>query len=459
MAWSGYFEYDGSEIINGPRTEAYLQAAGKGWFVPTFNRPDFATLIEQPVYTTPFTDGAPWVDPDLPESQDFYGFYPLEVTGAESSSRSSSVTEFTIDGGNPGRLRHGTKTLVFNGLIMAGSEQGAEYGIVWLRRALLGRVCSTSLTTETSLGADLTYFAVEPEGESEEPEETYLDGGDAAAGARFVPDPDDFDISEVVEVQSALRYMKNVVINSGPVVMSKRKMSCGGAVWGVQFSAVAGSPYEFGALQPLLQGMFDPDVDDPWVPATISGAGIPLPQPLDEEECGQDTWEPLFDPLCPALVAPPAPPSVPLGCWEPPAAWDRYQIDIPAPLVPLWQEVVPTVTLHAPDEEVRNVRLRFYADPLGTFDPSDNPCDYTGDVVVSYIPAGATMVLDGALQQVRVTTALGHVRRADSLVFATDGTPFVWPHLTCGYGHILTIDVDAAGAVPVVDLALTPRSR
>jgi len=62
-------------------------------------------------YTSPMADLAPWYDPDSPESgAQFAGAIPHRGNG--SSTRSSEVFEFTTDGGgNPGTLRHGTKTV------------------------------------------------------------------------------------------------------------------------------------------------------------------------------------------------------------------------------------------------------------------------------------------------------------------------------------------------------------
>ena len=456
MAWNGYFELDGTEIINGPRTEAYAAAAGKSWFRPTFNMPELAVVLEQSDYTTPVMDGAAWVDPDVPESEDFYGFFPLDVSGIEDSTRQSTVTESTDDGGSPGRLRHGTRSVVFNGLLLAGSEAAAEYGVRWLKRALLGKVCSDTLATKNSLGADLTYFASAPDPAPQpDLQDAFLDGGSPTQGPDYIPG--EYDITKVVPIHDLLRLLRRVVVNNGPTVTSRRTMSCGGAVWTVTFTAVAGSPFEFGAERPIIQGYMDAAVTDPWVPGTTEGYFDTAPFTWTEVECGTDQWEPIYDPLCAALVVPPTPPSIPLGCFTPPSTWDRRKIEIAPENVPLWGQVVPVVTAHAATE-VRNVRIRFYEDPNGTVDPSATPCDFIGDAVLSFIPAGGSLVFDAALEQVYVVTQLGQKRRADSLVFSTDGKPFEWPSMTCGYGYILTIDVPQGGTVPTIDVSLVPRA-
>jgi hypothetical protein len=460
--------------------------------------------------------------------------------------------------------------------------------------------------------------------------------------------------------------LRRFTVNQGPDVTTRRVIeSCGGAVWSVTFTGVAGIPWQFGAERPLLQGYLDPVVTDPWVPGVTPGIINPS-VPWREVTCGEDTWEPIFDPLCPPLVVPPAPPSIPLGCftlpeptetilltnydtnpsvetdtttWAVPASfgtgarllsttaevgeyvfratvgatppsgttswalqknhlttdhipaapgqtvgwrirarvgvgqtrsiqlrlreyagatagpntgfatanvtvtedwqefvvsgvlpagndgfalfaspsvigewatgnwiewdaslpwldtdpgessyfdgdtpddesnsfdwtgtahaststmtgidaeWDRRTIVIPAESIPLWGTVSPVVTLYAP-EDVRTARLRFYPDPEGTLDPINNPCVYEADLVVSYIPAEGRLIFDSALQQVWVETVNGQRRRADSLVFTTDGKPFEWPELTCGYQHLLTMDTEAGTTPPYLDLSLVPK--
>lgn len=459
MAWRGYWEYDSSEVINGPRTEAYLVNAGKQWFIETFAKHDFHAMLGQPDYVSPLVDGAPWVDPDLPASWEFYGFYPLDVAGAEDSARSSSVQEYTVDGGSPGRVRHGTKSIVFNGLLMAESERGAEYGMRWLRRALLGARCEDVSGIISGLGADLTFFAAEPFVDTYDNEEVVLSGGNAVSGAHLLTDPDLFDITTVPGLRADLRTFKRVSITNGPSKLTSRKMSCGGQVWNVQFTATVGNPWEYGVTRQIIQGFMDPGTPNPWVPGVTPGSASTAPTSFTDVDCGSDLWTPIYDPLCPAVITPPAPPSVPLGCSDLPATWNRWKVSVPGDNVPLWGDVVPVITVAAGTEDIRNVRLRFYADPTGTFSTDATPCDYVGDIVISYIPALGSALIDGVSEEVSILTSLGHRRAAGSLVHTTDNKPITWPSLSCGYGYIMTVDLDPAYDTPVVDFALAARSR
>jgi hypothetical protein len=552
MAWDGYYVYGGDEIINVARTEAYVKAGGHSWFRPAFNNAALPDLLGDGKYTNPLNDDPPWFDPDDLSSTDFYGFYPFGITGIDDSTRTASPTEALGDGGVPGRVRNAMRSMVFSGVLLAGSECGAEYGMRWLRDVLSGSPCGSGPTSVCD-GFTLCYLSCEPDveeapqvlvqavmdggfctdgtpvaplvydgaGPANEPGEQQLDGGavpDAltdvvdggtpayhsvdAEGVEMVqvdePDCDGggvspkvsyyydggtaattlpiYDASTIYYPFSSLadptpwdatdclgpylRTLHQVVVTNGPVVDTKRVMSDGGAVWNVQFTALAGNPAQFGEEVPVIEGFLDPAIEVPWAGGVVpEGAMIDL-DGFIAAETACDSTDPgaIFDPLFPATILPPAPPNVPLGNYQPPTNWHRRQFTIPKTYVPLWGDVVPTVYVHARTADVRNLRLRFYADPYVLGDISDDPCSYCGDIVVSYVPQDHTLVLDGCEQIVYVVTPGGVRRRADSLVFKTDGTPFEWPSLSCGFGYVVTVDLPQTQEPPVVDLSLYPRA-
>src|SRR5262245_40253492 len=121
MAWDGFFSYAGQEVINASRTEAYTRNAGVGWLQGCSGTTDLGPMLGEQ-YTSPMIDPAPWADPDAPESYDFYGVYPLGVTGLEDSTRQAVVTESIGDGGVAGRIRHATRTVVFSVALVGGSD-------------------------------------------------------------------------------------------------------------------------------------------------------------------------------------------------------------------------------------------------------------------------------------------------------------------------------------------------
>jgi hypothetical protein len=433
VAWDGYFEYAGTEIINVARAERY--ARDTQWFRPSFENDSLAVLLGD-TYNSPMQDDAPWTDPANLDSYSFFGVYPLEITGVDDSTRTSTPVESTLDGGIAGRIRHQTKTVVFNVALMAASEAGVQYGYDWLKQALLGGACSVR-GSNICAGSDLCFLSSSP-----------------------VVDPY-YPIEHIEDCLTPyLRGLRRVVFNSGPTITAKRDMSDGGAVWTATFTCVAGDPWVFGAEDPVLAGMFE--TADPWVGGAPEGAVLNTTGLLyNEVDCLPPTYQPVADPLCPAVILPPAPPSITLSCATIPRTWTRRLFTIPKERVPLWGEVSPTLTVRTPvDDDVRNLRVRFYVDQFGDGVLNDDPCGYCGDIVISYIPAASTLVLDASSEQVYVESGNGLRRRADSVVFATDGTPFEWPHLSCGIGYIVTLDLPRIGAtLPAgVDFSLTSRA-
>lgn len=493
--WNGWVQYAGNEIINVARTEHYARQARLPWFRPVYNNDSLAVMLGEQTYNTPLMDDAPWTDPNVAASYSFYGLYPLDINGVEDSSRSSTVTESTGNGGNTGRLRHGTKAVVFSGLLVGGSEAAVSYGFRWLKQALLPGPCGGD--DGDCSGADLCYLDSEPDF-ADEPTLTVipstpsvpidLDGGtpSVAGGTDYDgggPDDDGVVTEDInggpvtvtggtaativatsvdpTDCLAALqRNLRDVTINSGPVVTAKRTTSDGYAIWTVTFTAVVGKPYEYGTELEVLAGFLDPDVDVPWAGGVIPPGGyIDLDGALfSDADCAQPVFAALTDPLCPSVIPPPLPPSVPIGCYTPPQHWRRRQVTIPATYIPLWGEVVPKFSVHARDADVRNLRLRFYADVNGDGDITDDPCSFCGDLLVSYVPQGFTLVFDAAAEQVYAFDATQNRRPVTELVFSTDGTPFDWPALSCGMGYVVTLDLPQTQHPPVFDLSLFPRA-
>jgi hypothetical protein len=430
MAWSGWFVYAGQEFINASRTQAYAREARAGWFRGCLDSDDLGPMLDEE-YRNTLQDPAPWSDPDEPLSFDFYGCYPLDVTGIEDSTRSGDVTESVGDGGVTGRLRHGTRAVVFNAILVGASDAAVEYGSRWLRRLLLGAACGSTATAACS-GDDLCYLAAEP----------FLDWSESGDATECLP--------------PLMRTLHRVVFNTGPTITAKQTTTDGGAVWTVTFTAVAGNPYEYGVEVPIVEQfglLANPYVSEPQGVTNMNG---PI---VDDLACQTPLYMPVYDPTCPAVVPPLAAPSVPMGCYKAPTNWKRRQFTIPKEHIPLWMEVVPTISVHAPAlTAATNLRFRFYADVDGDNDILDDPCSYCGDIVVSYVPPGQTLVLDGVEQQVYVEAPGGVRRRADSVVFDTSGGPFTWPVLSCGFGYIVAVDREQTAKAPWVDLSLTVRA-
>lgn len=484
MSWMGYFEFGGTEIINVSRTEEYISTFGMRWFRPVFKNTALPTLLNQ-TYINPLVDQAPWVDPDDPNSYRFCGFYPLSIVGIEDSTDSAPITESTLNGGVVGRNRSATRTMVFNGLLIGASERGTEYGLRWLKSVLKGAQCGDTFGCS---GADLCYLNSEPGREDGACEAIAVEVADLIydGGTPSIEYPDSVDggdsdleyetsidaggpvtetqqINDLITLNAAYfaelsRNMRNVALTRGATVTRKMRMTDDCEVWAVQFTITAANPFEFSAEVPLIEGFLEPTVANPYVGGTPPG-GIydETGEEHSDTDCAIPGVLPVFDPLCPAVILPPAPPKVPLGCLDLPTEWVRRAFTIPDQYVSDWGETVPYIAVHATNGDVRTMRIKFYAQPDGDTIEIPDDCASCADIVISYVPADTTLVIDASDQVVYVESPGGVKRRADSLVFRGDGMPIDWPTLTCGMGYTVAVDMTEEQPLPVIDLSLYAR--
>lgn len=70
-----------------------------------------------------------------------------------------------------------------------------------------------------------------------------------------------------------------------------------------------------------------------------------------------------------------------------------------------------------------------------------DPCGYCSEFVVSYLPANTQLTVDAILERSYASINGAPAAPANHLLYAGDGTPIVWPELTCGQEYLLAIDV------------------
>lgn len=475
MAWDAYYRYgDGDEaveIINAARVLAYANALGLHWVKDAgtgSNVEMLPVLLGDGAYTYPAIDNAPWYDPDVPESANFAGLLPLSVGGIEDSTRESEVFEFTNDGGNPGTLRHATKGVVFSAALVGVNEAAVEYGFRWLKRALLRRQCAPGSMVACT-GERLTYARHEPvdiwggdsSGSVFDGGSPYSSGSGGSSGVGGTLDgggpttvyPDGTPLPTWTDHYET--HLNNVRFTRGPVINNKRTLGgCNGAVWIVSFTAVAGDSFEYGNNRPVLSNAVTKIEADqsPYLPG-LDGVYGETTYPY--ATCPVEITTPVFDPTYSPVTPPPqAPDLMPGGFVFPSGTQNRMYVEIPASLVPLWDEVRPVIILTAGEVERRMIRLRFYD---GDVEPDTN-CGDVGQYIVSYLPPDHTLIIDTAREAVYVYAEDGVVRRADSLVYGPEAKPVRWFGLSCGDSYLLAVDSDNPIDGFDLDLDLVPRS-
>lgn len=430
MAWPGYFVLNGVEVVNATRTEAYTDNAGARWLKPVYKATDLGLILGE-TYGSPLSDDAPWTDPKTPDSYNFWGCYPLDVTGFEDSTGTAPVTESTLDGGVVGAIRRSTRSLVFNLVLIGANECAVEFGMRWLNQVIANYPCGSD--DRHCSGMTACYLSCAPclEEDCDDPQSC---------------------------LATYQRTLRNVGVITGPTVTGRNTMTDGGTAWMVTLTMVAGNPFQFGYPTALIEGFMDPNVDDPYVGGVPEGGIYDLDgTDQSDSDCSVPTYQPVYDPECPYITPPPPVPTVPMVCFDFPVNYRRRLFTIPQQYIPLWGDVVPVAVFRTGSNEVRNLRLRFYADLLGTGDPDVDECAFCGDMVFTYLPPQSVLTFDTVDQLVSVRINGGPSRRGDALVLGTDGKPFDWPILTCGYGYIVTVDLPISSPQPAMDLSLYQR--
>ena len=416
MATDEWLSYGGVELINLARTTALAESLG---IDTLWTDPDAVAWVEDARngHDYDLVTTAPWYDAGFPASSEFAGIVPLSISGLDDSTKESTTTEYITAGGSSSKPRNKTLSLPFNVAIIASTERGADFGKRWLDRLLSGRSRSTFCS-----GEDLHYYQWGPSDETPLP---------------------------------PLVHRRDVTVSRGTSVTRKRSTYCS-ATWLVTFTLVANDPFEYGEPVPqfLNLGNGSGVIAAPGGQPLVSSGQMPL----IESSCPVYDYAPIYDPLYPALVAPPTAPDFY------PEGWDfedgdsiyRFWVRVP-PTEPSSLGLVPVVTLRA-SADARMVRVRVWP---GNADTS-SMCDPLWTAYVTYVMKDVDFVIDAEQQASYVWDGFSPVvRRADSLVYGEEATPVGWESFNSPEGLLVTLDFRTPGFVPgsiTASLALVPKS-
>lgn len=149
MASDSWLSLGGVELVNRSRLNAY--ALGTGLVRDCdCDCQDTAMALGDSPYGRIETDTAPWYDPNIIASTEFFGLMPLNVQGLDDSTRSLVTVEGVGDGGAVAGQRRRSRDIRIHGLLVAATERGLDYGKRWLDLALDG------------CGDDLCFFSACP---------------------------------------------------------------------------------------------------------------------------------------------------------------------------------------------------------------------------------------------------------------------------------------------------------
>jgi hypothetical protein len=391
MAYDGWIEFNGTEIVNLSRTAQLAGALGidSVWITPGTVQwiEDARGGVDYDAITE-----APWYDASHPASMEFAGIVPLGFPGLDDSTTEASTTEYVTDGGRSGQQRNATLPIVASVALVASTDRGAEYGKRWLDRIL-----RASAGRNACSGSDLRYMRYK------------------AADA-------------------PVAHRRQVRLTRGTSVTRKRSVECS-VTWLATFTLTCDDPFEYGEPVTLLTdlGGLDPEGD-----IIVSGSLA-----LVETSCPVYDYTPIYDPLHPALVASPTAPEFYPAGWNisEGMTFDRFWARLSAP-EPHTLNVVPVLTLTT-DTDARMVRVSVWPGDSLTSDQ----CGPLFSVVVSYLPAGDEFIIDGEQKAAYVWDGVSdYVRRTDSLVYSPDAKPVEWTAFNDPDNLLVTLDVFTEGS-------------
>lgn len=161
----------------------------------------------------------------------------------------------------------------------------------------------------------------------------------------------------------------------------------------------------------------------------------------------------LLDPDCAAIPNAPRPPAITNDCVVLVGQWRRFWGVIPAAEVSEWMDILPTITLQSQGADASQVRIRYYRNPDGLVPEQFDASDWEFEQILSYMPANATVVLDGISESATATVGGRENVPADHLLYGTRGGVVTWPVLTCGTHYLISWDIPLD--LPIGDLSMS----
>lgn len=190
-----------------------------------------------------------------------------------------------------------------------------------------------------------------------------------------------------------------------------------------------------------------------WIAAANASASLRRDVPQAEIDA-------LRDPDCDPIPGAPQPPQIETSCVDEIGTWRRYWAVIPEEEVYDWLSVVPTLTITTGAAAARQVRIRFYQNPLDLAPSEASALPIESEQVITYIPPRTVITLDGVSESVWAAVNGGADESADHLLVGSNGAPAQWPVLSCGSAYLVSFDtpLDAPVGNVVIGASLTMRT-
>lgn len=345
---------------------------------------------------------APWYNPAVKASGQFFGVMGVSVSGVEDGIRVATVQQAITGGGVVGRALQRPRELVVRAVAVAATEAGMNWGLAWVRQATYG-------TGDDCMGDDLWFLDSCPD------EAAASEWPACDVPPTTVPDPEAI-------LRPLLRKFVNVRILSGPTVLSIREMPSGGWMAELEFVIVCPDPSKQGEPHRFT-------VQTGSTPAAFSDPPVPV----------QTGTNPVLARLgVSTLPAPPTPRTLP-------TTWTRTQYGLTDTQPPAAERMVYSFTVTA-TEDYNEVRVMI----------QDRAGDVLDGFVLPFVLANHPVVIDGQAKTVTVdgdAVVPGYARSVDGGPFkrwvdahAPDGSEvLVVDYAGTHTAGSLTVEVTGAG--------------
>lgn len=440
MAFEGWLQFAGVEVINNSRTGTYARRMGSDAGCAC---PDLAASLGDPPYTSPEHDPAPWYDESAPESTQFLGLLGLEMTGAADGTTTRSATELLDNGAVLGPARAASREIEVKATAIATSRDGLSYGIGWLDTALAGSACHTGCG-----GDSLCVYTACPE-----PPAMAGDCGPAEPVSRWDWDP-------VAAGDRMLRQLLDVARTEGPTLDQVTHV---GAMWygELSFTITAGNPWWWRMPWRVFDRTVPPDYTDQ-VPNYEVIPPEPCPPPVD---C-MDT-----NPYCSGDNRPwpdePFPGSNPsdLTLMDPcfptaPFTARRIMWRVPSTSMFDWNATAPLVTISTGKAPLRRMTLRWYTNPRNQRPTGElDRCDACVEMTLPWIPDRTTVTLDSRTHGVGVVCRGQGATPSSATVYGPHGGSYQWPVFDCAVPLIAELVALDSSITPELDVRVEFAAR
>lgn len=397
----GYARLGATELANSSRQHAYAAADGVTWLTECEWCESLEALLPRGLdgqsgtaskaYVGVKADPAPWYSATNPDSEGFYGFSLLDLTGMENSTRTVTMTSSIIGGGSAGKAYYKHREMVAKLLLAAEDECSLSYGYDWMKTKL------NAAQTGVCAGVEFFYYTCCP--------------------CLCDPDVTQLEVDCLVEcIDPYFRKLKGVIVTGGPSILKRHSgLSCGAAMT-VELNLAAGDPGIFPGKSVVLLSadVMSGDVYQDSVVAPVL----------------------LGDPFRPDLV----PVELFDNSYKEPVPTQWMRTLLPVDIEPLEEgPFVPTLLMTAEHGDVAGVRVGL-----------QRADEVLGSWFVRRIPDGGTVVLEPVTGTVEVEYQ-GITSTRQDIVIGGDGGPPMWT-LPLDRADLQVV-VDRADGAPVqVDL-------